>query len=75
MVVGFSPLVLMGLAAWFGLRGVLTYGKLFLLGSRFFGMLLGQGFVMISPTAVLVRIGSMFMVRFLLALIGRAACC
>jgi hypothetical protein len=78
-----SPLVLVGLSGRLGLRGVLLYGELFLLGSgRLFGMLVGLGFIVGSLAAMLVAVGSvlmcigpMFMSRFLVAIIGRAACC
>lgn len=47
-----------------------------------FRMLVGLGFIMgclaavlVAIGSVLVRIGPMFMVRFLVAIIGGAACC
>lgn len=83
MGVRLSPLMLVGLTCWLGLRRVLPYRKLFLLGSGFsFGMLVGLGFVVTSLRAMFMAVGSvlmctrtMLMGGFLVAIIRRAACC
>jgi hypothetical protein len=83
MSMRFSALVLVGLGGWFGLCRVLVYRKFFLMVSRLsFSMLVGLGFIMsplvavlMAVSSVLVGIGSMLMCRFLVAIIGRAACC